>query len=212
MRRHGLESLYQKISFHAAHTAAVDFALRRTTQTLTQCSITRYPSIDEASGVECLRPHPPKAPTGEFTMNTATEAASKIETFAADAKKSMSAQMEKMSKSFEDASAFNQESFDAMTKTSNMSVKAAEEINAEFVAFSKKTVEDTVSATKEMAASKTIVELMEKQAVYAKSTLDGMMKQATKMNEMAMAAAKESMEPINARFTAAADKMKTFNA
>lgn len=145
-------------------------------------------------------------------MTTATETAKKIETFAADAQKSMTAQMEKMSKSFEDAAAFNQESFDAMTKSSNMCVKAAEELNAELMAFSKKAVEDTVSAAKEMAASKSVVELMEKQASYAKTTFDGMMKQATKMNEMAMAAAKESLEPINARFTAAAGMVKSYSA
>ncbi|MFT7390117.1 MAG: phasin family protein [Paracoccaceae bacterium] len=145
-------------------------------------------------------------------MTTATDTAKKIETFAADAQKSMTVQMEKMSKSFEDAAAFNQESFDAMTKTSNMAVKAAEEINAELVAFSKKSVEDSVAAAKDMAASKSVVELIEKQAEYAKVTFDGMMKQATKMNEMAMAAAKESMEPINARFTAAAGMVKTYNA
>jgi phasin family protein len=144
-------------------------------------------------------------------MTTATDTAKKIETFAADAKKSMSVQMEKMSKSFEDAAAFNQESFDAMTKTSNMCVKAAEEINADLMAFSKKAVEDTVAAAKEMAASKSVMELMEKQSDYAKTTFDGMMKQATKMNEMAMAAAKESLEPINARFTAAADMVKSYS-
>ncbi len=145
-------------------------------------------------------------------MTTATETAKKIETFAADAQKSMSAQMEKMSKSFEDAAAFNQESFDAMTKSSNLCVKAAEELNAEFMAFSKQAVEDSMAAAKDLAASKSVMELMEKQAEYAKTSFDVMMKQATKMNEMAMAAAKESMEPINARFTAAADMVKSYSA
>ncbi|MFT4793575.1 MAG: phasin family protein [Paracoccaceae bacterium] len=145
-------------------------------------------------------------------MTNATETAKKMETFAADAQKSMTAQMEKMSKSFEDAAAFNQESFDAMTKTSNMCVKVAEELNAELMAFSKKSMDETVAAAKEMAASRSVMELIEKQATYAKTTFDGMMKQATKMNEMAMAAAKESMEPINARFTAAADMVKSHSA
>lgn len=145
-------------------------------------------------------------------MTTATETAKKLEAFAADAQKSMTAQMEKMSKSFEDAAAFNQESFDAMVKASNSYVKAAEEMNAEFVAFSKAAVEDSMAAAKDMAASKSVMELMEKQAEYAKTSFDGMMKQATKMNEMAMAAAKESMEPINARFTAAAEMVKSYTA
>ena len=35
-----------------------------------------------------------------------------------------------------------------------------------------------------------------------------MMKQATKMNEMAMAASKDAMEPLAARVTAAAEMVK----
>ena len=73
------------------------------------------------------------------------------------------------------------------------------------MAFSKQAVEDSMAAAKDLAASKSVMELMEKQAEYAKASFDTMMKQATKMNEMYMAAAKETMEPINARFTAAAD-------
>lgn len=145
-------------------------------------------------------------------MTTATDAAKSLESFAADAQKSMTAQMEKMSKSFEDAAAFNQESFDAVVKASNTYVKAAEELNAEFMAFSKQAVEDSMAAAKDLAASKSVMELMEKQAEYAKASFDTMMKQATKMNEMYMAAAKETMEPINARFTAAADMVKSYSA
>ena len=145
-------------------------------------------------------------------MTTATDAAKSLESFAADAQKSMSAQMEKMSKSFEEAAAFNQESFDAVVKASNLYVKAAEELNAEFMAFSKQAVEDSMAAAKDLAASKSVMELMEKQAEYAKTSFDTMMKQATKMNEMYMAAAKETMEPINARFTAAADIVKSYSA
>ena len=145
-------------------------------------------------------------------MTTATEAAKSLESFAADAQKSMSAQMEKMSKSFEEAAAFNQESFDAVVKASNLYVKAAEELNAEFMAFSKQAVEDSMAAAKDLAASKSVMELMEKQAEYAKTSFDTMMKQATKMNEMYMAAAKETLEPINARFTAAADMVKSYAA
>ena len=145
-------------------------------------------------------------------MTTATDAAKSLESFAADAQKSMSAQMEKMSKSFEEAAAFNQESFDAVVKASNLYVKAAEELNAEFMAFSKQAVEDSMAAAKDLAASKSVMELMEKQAEYAKTSFDTMMKQATKMNEMYMAAAKETLEPINARFTAAADMVKSYSA
>ena len=76
------------------------------------------------------------------------------------------------------------------------------------MAFSKKSMEEGVAATKDFAASKSVMELMEKQSDFAKTFFDGMMKQATKMNEMAMAASKDAMEPLAARVSAAAELAK----
>ncbi len=140
------------------------------------------------------------------------DTAKQIENFAADAQKSVNVQMEKMAKSFEDLAAFNQESVDAVMKASNVAVKAAEEMNAEVMSFSKKTMEEGVAAAKEIAASKNVMELVEKQAEFAKTSFDVFFKQATKMNELAMAAAKDTMEPISARVTAAGEMVKSYQA
>jgi phasin family protein len=141
-------------------------------------------------------------------MNSMTENTKQIETFAADAQKSVSEQMEKMSRSFEDVAAFQQASVDAMMKAANAAVKSAEEINAEVLSFNKKSFEDGVAAAKEMAASKSFMELVEKQSDFARTWMDGWMKQSTKLNEMAVAASKEAFEPVTQRMTAAADMMK----
>ena len=145
-------------------------------------------------------------------MATAKDAAAKVESLAADAQKAATDQFEKFSKSFEDVAAFGQETMDAMMKSSNIFVKAAEEMNAEFMSFSKKTMEEGVAAVKEMSSVKTMPELVEKQAAFAKSSLDGYMKQAAKFNEMFMAAAKDAAEPMNARAVAAADLVKSYRA
>ncbi len=145
-------------------------------------------------------------------MTAADDTAKKIESMTAETQKSVNAQMEKMAKSFEDVAAFNQESVDAMISASNVAMKAAEEINAELMAYSKKTLEEGVAAAKDFASSKSITELLEKQTEFAKLSFDGFMKQASKMNEMALAAAKNSMEPLSARMTAAGEMAKSYAA
>lgn len=145
-------------------------------------------------------------------MATAKTTAKKVETLVEDAQKAANDQVAKMTKSFEDAAAFGQDNMDAFVKSSNLAVKAAEELNAEFVSYSKKTVEEGVAAAKELTSIKTMPELVEKQAELAKTQFDGFVKQTARFNELYMAAAKEVFAPLNDRATAAADMVKTFRA
>ena len=141
---------------------------------------------------------------------TAKDAAKKVETLAADAQKAATDQFEKLAKSFEDVAAFGQDNFDALAKSSAIAVKAAEEMNAEIVGYSRKAVEDGVAAAKDMTSIKTMPELMEKQAAYAKTSVDELVKQASRFNELYMAAAKDVMAPMSDRAAAAADLVKGF--
>ena len=141
-------------------------------------------------------------------MAAAKDPAKNIEAFAADAQKTMTENMEKAQKSMHDFAAFGHETVDALMKSQNVAAKAIEDINAEVVAFSKKSMEETVAHAKDLSSAQTMTELLEKQAGFAKVAFDSMVKQTARMNEMMTAAAKASMEPINARMTAAADMMK----
>ena len=132
-----------------------------------------------------------------------------IESFAADAQKTMTESVEKATKSFEGMTTFSQESMDALIKAQNLAAKAAEELNAEVVAFSKKTVEESVAHAKDLASSQTVTEFLEKQAGFAKASLDSAVKQTTRMNEMMIGAMKGMVEPMQARMHAAIDMMKS---
>lgn len=146
------------------------------------------------------------------TADPIKDTAKKVEAFAADSQKAMTAQMEKLAKGYETATAFNQETIDAVMKSSEITSKALEGINAEILSYSKKSFENGVAAAKDFAASKNVSELFEKQADFAKSSMDDFMKQSVKLNEMCMAAAKSAMEPVGARFSAATDVFKGFSA
>ena len=142
-----------------------------------------------------------------------TKAATKqVEEFTAEAKKTMEEGVEKMSQGLENATQFNQENVEAVVASSKVVAKAAEEMNAEIVAFSKKSYEDSMAAAKEFTSVKSVSELVEKQTEFAKASFEGFVAEATKLNEIYSAAAKGAFAPINDRFTAAADMVKTYRA
>jgi phasin family protein len=139
------------------------------------------------------------------------EATAKVEALVADTQKNVSEQFDKLSKGFEDLTAFSQENVDAVVKSSEIAAKAAEGIGNEISAFSKKAFEDGVAAAQDLATAKTMTELFEKQTAYAQSTFEGFISQATKMNEIYVAAAKDITAPIGARVTAATEAVKSFS-
>jgi phasin family protein len=144
------------------------------------------------------------------TTKVVKEATAKVETFVADTQKTMTEQFEKFSKGFEGLSSFGQENVDAIVKSSEIAAKAAEGIGSEISAFSKKAFEDGVAAAQDFASAKTMTELFEKQTAFAQSAFEGWVHQATKMNEIYVAAAKDITAPIGARVSKASDAVKSF--
>jgi phasin family protein len=143
--------------------------------------------------------------------NVVQEATAKVESFVADTQKTVTEQFEKLSKGFEGLTTFGQENVDALVKSSEIAAKAAEGIGTEISAYSKKSFEDGVAAAQDFASAKTLTELFEKQTSYAQTAFEGFVSQATKMNEIYVAAAKDITAPIGARVNAATEALKTFS-
>jgi len=145
-----------------------------------------------------------------MTDAASTTSAPGIETAAAEAQKSVTHGMETMSKSVDDVAAFNRQNMEAMSKTAEVAMQTVEDMNAEIVSWFKRSMEEGVAAAKEMAASKSVVDLVGKQTDFAKSALDGMFGQMSRMNELTLAASKEVVRPMTARASAASDIVKTY--
>ena len=143
--------------------------------------------------------------------NVMQDATAKVETFVADAQKNATEQFEKLSNGFEGLTTFSQENVDALVKSSEIAAKAAEGIGTEISAYSKKSFEDGVAAAQDFASAKTLTELFEKQTSYAQSAFEGFVSQATRMNEIYVAAAKDISAPLGARVTAATEALKSFS-
>jgi phasin family protein len=143
--------------------------------------------------------------------NVMQDAQAKVETFVADTQKSVTEQFEKFSKGLEGLTSFGQENVDALVKSSEIAAKAAEGIGTEIGAYSKKSFEDGVAAAQDLASAKTLTELFEKQTSYAQTAFEGFVSQATKMNEIYVAAAKDITAPLGARVSKATEALKSFS-
>jgi len=138
-------------------------------------------------------------------------ATKKVEEFATEAKKTYEEGVEKMTRGVEDATKFGQDNVEAMVASGKVVAKAAEEMNAEIIAFSKKTYQDGMAAAKELTSAKSVSEVFEKQSAFAKTSFEAFVAEAAKLNEMYTVATKEAMEPLNARFTAATEMVRHYN-
>lgn len=137
-------------------------------------------------------------------------ATKKAEAITAETQKTMEEGVEKMTKGIENATAFGQENVEAVVTSSKIAAKAAETMGAEIAAYSKKSYEDSMAAAKELTACKSPTEFFEKQAEFGQASIEGFVAEATKLNDMYSAAAKEAFAPLNARFTAAVETAKDY--
>ncbi len=137
-------------------------------------------------------------------------ATKKVEEIAVETQKTMEAGVEKMTKGIENAASFGQENVEPVVTSSKIATKAAEGLSAEIAAYSKKAYEDSMAAAKELTTCKSASEFVEKQTEFGKISIEGFVAEATKLNEMYAAAAKEAFAPLNARFTATADIVKDY--
>jgi phasin family protein len=137
-------------------------------------------------------------------------ATTKVEEIAVETQKTMEEGVEKMTKGIENVAAFGQENVEAVVTSSKIATKAAESMSAEIAAYSKKAYEDSMAAAKELTSCKSVSEFVEKQTEFGKISIEGFVAEATKLNEMYAAAAKELVAPLNARFTAVVDVAKDY--
>jgi len=143
-----------------------------------------------------------------MSKSAAKPATKNVEEIAVETRKTMEEGVEKMTKGIENAAAFGQNNVEAVVTSSKIATKAAESMGAEIVAYSKKAYEDSVAAAQQLTACKSAAEFVEMQTEFGKSSIEGFVAEATRLNEMYAAAAKEAFAPLNARFTAAVEIVK----
>ncbi len=116
---------------------------------------------------------------------------------------------EKSLSALTDLNAQSKSNLEAMVASVTAATKGAETLGAEALAYSKKSMEDHVSAAKSLSSARSVQEAVELQTAWAKSAMESYMAQMNRASEIVAASVKETMTPINARVTAAVEKFQT---
>lgn len=149
--------------------------------------------------------------SGETVMATAKQDSAKqaFETMTAASNDAVKEGFEKSLTALNEFSAFQKDGVDALIASATATSKSLEEMNASAVEFAKKSMEDSVAAAKSFSSAKSVQELIEIQADYAKSSFDAYVGEVNKHTDLVSALFKDGFKPLNDQFTAAVEAMQS---
>jgi phasin family protein len=115
--------------------------------------------------------------------------------------------MQDMMKQYDDLAGMGQKAMQAFVASGTAYAKGYETLSAELMAFSKQQIEDGAATARAAMTAKSLQELIDLQTTYAKTSLDAVMAEGTKLSEITTKLAQDTVEPLNEQFTAAFDNV-----
>ncbi len=141
-------------------------------------------------------------------MPAKAQAAPSYEAFASASNQAMKDGVERAVSAFGDFNTYSKENVEALVESMTTAGKSVEQLNAHVVAFTKQSMEDTVSNAKRVAGAKSVQEVIEVQTDFAKSALDNYLGEINKITDLMAGSVKSAMKPINARVTATVEMLQ----
>ena len=122
------------------------------------------------------------------------------------------ANFEKAVKGYDQFWDYGRETVEAYVQAANAAGKGVETLHNEIYAYSKQSVEDSISAAKAIFGSKSVHEAFEMQSDFVKSALESYVSEFTKLSEIMFATTKEAWNPLQGRVQAWAEVVDTTRA
>lgn len=110
-------------------------------------------------------------------------------------------------KSYEELTVLSKQNVDAFVASGTIVAKGAETAGKQVAAFTQSSLEKNVAAGKAVLAVKSIRELIDLQNSYFKSSLDALVAEGTKLQELSVKVTNEALAPISARVNVAVEKL-----
>jgi len=142
------------------------------------------------------------------TKKTTTTGAEPLETTLLTGAEAIKDGFEKAVKGYDQFISFGKDNAEAVLKSANAAGKGIETINSEVFAYTRKSIEEGVAATKAVLASKTVEEAIQVQSEFGKVAFETYVDQLAKFGDMALAAARHAAEPFQARVSAFTDLVR----
>jgi phasin family protein len=112
---------------------------------------------------------------------------------------------EKAVKGYDQFWDYGRDTVEAYVKAANVAGKGVETLHSEIYAYSKQSVEDSISAAKAIFGSKSVHEAFEVQTDFVKSAFESYVSEVTKLSEILFATTKEAWNPLQGRVQAWAE-------
>jgi phasin family protein len=134
---------------------------------------------------------------------------STVEQFTTAGNQAFKDSIEKSLSAFTEVNVYSKKNLEAVVASLTAATKGAEALGAQAMAYSKKSLEDQVAATRSLTSARSVQEVVELQTAFAKSALETYLAQVNKASETVAASVKESLQPINERVTAFVERFQT---
>jgi phasin family protein len=144
-----------------------------------------------------------------MAANGADTLKSTVEQFTAASNQAFKDGIEKSLSALGEANAHSKKNLEAIVASVTAATKGAEALGAQAMAYSKKALEDQVTAAKTLSGAKSVQEVVELQTAFAKNALEVYIAEMNKASETVAASVKDSFQPINERITAFVERFQT---
>ena len=146
------------------------------------------------------------------TKTAADKAAATAEYAIANGAEAFKAGFDKAIKNYDVVLGYGKDTAEAVMKSATVAGKGVETLNTELYAYSKQSLEDSITATKAIMGSKSLHEAFEYQSDFAKSAFESYIGEMTKFGELFTATTKDSFAPLQGRVEAWLDVVQTTRA
>jgi phasin family protein len=147
--------------------------------------------------------------TPKSVRQVGEEATKTFESMAAAGQEHVRENLDRTLAAMSEVGAFGKENMEAFIASATATSKGLEAISARAVAFSKSSMENHMAAAKAIMSSKSVQEVVEKQAEYARSAFDGYIAEMNKMSDLVAGLAKDAIKPLNERVSAVSHLMQS---
>lgn len=106
-----------------------------------------------------------------------------------------------MFKNFDEFSGFGKDGVDALVKSSTIWAKGVEDLSKSAVKYAEASLELSLSTAKSLMAAKTLRDVVDVQNGYAKTSIEGLVGEMTRVSEELLKLSGAAAEPINAQVT-----------
>lgn len=110
-------------------------------------------------------------------------------------------------KGYDDFASISKQNVDAFIKASNIFAKGFEDLSRSCMGYAQSAADKQAEAAKAMMSAKSVTEFMELQSDLARSSFDTVIAETTKLSEMTIKLANETLEPISAQANATFERL-----